>query len=165
MTNSLVERAEALIHEYLEDGGCPCRFPRFRSAVKRDTSRSLGAPFKGEDQHALIVAFERHAPLGPRTALGGFPAAVEGMWQAHCERCTSTAERSSSEVATGGWVDFLMILRAPGLTDLGAPIDRALRCRPLIPIGRGPHSSGAAAHLYPIVDEDAWFEWLRARAH
>jgi hypothetical protein len=164
VSNSLVERAEALILDYLQGDGCPCRFPRFRSVVKRDTSRSLGVPFKADDQTALIVAFERHAPLGERSALGPFPAPVDGMWQARCVRCTTAIERSSNEVAPGGWVDFLVIRRAPGTSEIGAPLDRAFRCRPLVPVGPGPHSMRGAAELYPYIDEDEWFAWLRARS-
>lgn len=164
MTETLLGQCEALIRSYLQGDGCPCRFPRFRSMTKRDTTRTLGIACTGPDQLALIAAFENIAPIGPRQALGANSEAVQGMWQAKCLRCGSTVERSSHEVVPNGWVDYLVLRRAPETRDLGAPVDRLFRCRPLVPLGAGPHDMRRAATLYPCLDEDAWVAWLSARA-
>jgi len=163
VATDLTSQAETLIRDYLQDGGCPCRFPRFRSVVKRDTGKSLGAPCRGEDQCALIVAFEHHAPYGERKALGPFSEARGDFWQAVCTRCTSQIERSSHEVVAGGWVDYLVIRRTREASELGPPLDHIFRCRPLVPLGPGPHNLASAAKLYPHIDDDEWFTWLRAR--
>ena len=163
MSTALIERCRELVRGYLRADGCPCRYPRFRSIARRDTSKSLGLPSRGEDQIALIAAFEALAPIGTRSALGPYSAPVEGMWQATCLRCSSQLERSSNEFAPGGWADYLVIRRASTATDLGAQVNQVYRCRPLIPLGQGTLNMRDAARLYPFIEEDAWFDWLRER--
>jgi hypothetical protein len=163
MGRELVEQCSVLMQAYLLSEGCPCRFPRFRSIAKRDTGRSLGVSCRGIDQSALIVAFEAHAPLSDRRALGPFSAPLESMWQASCLRCSSRVERSSNEIVPGGWADYLVIRRAPELTELGANVDRLYRCRPLVRLGQGAPNAREAARLYPLIGEDEWFAWLSLR--
>jgi hypothetical protein len=159
----LFDRALRLVGNYLQAGCCACRFPRFRSIAQRDTSRALGVSCRGEDQVALIAAFEKLMPLSERSALGPFPKALDGMWQATCLRCSSQVERSSNEIVPGGWADYLVIRRAATSTELGAPVDRLYRCRPLAPLGGGMQNMREAMRLYPLIDENDWFSWLQER--
>jgi hypothetical protein len=163
MDKDLVEQCSALMQAYLLSAGWPCRFPRFRSIAKRDTGRSLGVSCKGDDHSALIIAFEAHAPLSDRRALGPYSEPLESMWQASCLRCSSQLERSSNEVVPGGWADYLVIRRASELTELGANVDKLYRCRPLVTLGQGTLNAREAARLYPLISENEWFAWLSLR--
>jgi hypothetical protein len=155
-----------LIVGYLEVG-CPCRFPRFRAVVARDTSRVAGGSFTSAEQTGLIEAFEQRVPLvdrGPLEGSGG--PAQAGMYQAKCRVCGSRVARSSNELAPGGWVDYLSIRAAPDAADLGAPVEhgRVYRPCPLVAAGPGMTGMQRAAEAFPMIGRDEWLAWMRERA-
>ena len=154
-----------LVDHYLSLG-CPCRFPRFRAVVSRDTSRTGGGSFTSEDQRGLIRVYEQKVPLvdrGPLPGRGG-PMSAD-MYQARCGVCGSTVSRSSGEGAPGGWVDYLVIRPAPGVTPLGAPVEqgKVFRARPFVATGPAMAGMQQATQASPFLEEDAWFAWMRAR--
>jgi hypothetical protein len=85
------------------------------------------------------------------------------MWQATCLRCASQVERSSTEIAPGGWADYLVIRRAATAPELGAQVGQVYRCRPLVPLGPGTPNMREAARLYLYIDEEECSVWLRER--
>lgn len=65
----LAQAIDDLIAEYLAEG-CPCRFPRFRATVARDTSGVAGGTFVADDlgdtwSEIGTSADETHAQLSP----------------------------------------------------------------------------------------------------
>jgi hypothetical protein len=154
----------ALVGYYLAKG-CPCRFPRFRAVVSRDTSGVAGGAFRSDEQMMLIWAFEQKLPLVDRRALEGWGGPMsEHVYEAECGVCGSRVERSSNEFATGAWVEYLVIRRARGLVDLGASVEHGLvfRPRPFVPMGPGMTGMNKAAQAYPFMEEEPWLEWMRA---
>jgi len=154
----------ALIDDYLAKG-CPCRFPRFRAVVSRDTSRvAEGGVFRSEEQLLLILAYEKMVPLVNRTALEGFGVPVrDDVYQAECGICGSGVERSNNEFAPGAWVEHLVIRRAAGVVDIGARAEpgRVFRPRPFVAMGPGMAGMQGAAQAYPFMEEEPWFAWMR----
>jgi hypothetical protein len=163
LTDPFQAKVDALIDDYLSVG-CPCRFPRFRALAKRDTSGAAGGYFIGYDQQALHSAFERRAPIVGKKGLGPYAEPQPQFYSATCEKCGSTIERSSEEIANNAWVDWLVIRKKPEVSELGAPLQgKALRCRPLSPAGPGQTGMDRASREYPLVEEDEWFKWMRER--
>jgi hypothetical protein len=161
--DDLERRLEALIEYYLSIG-CPCRFPRFRAVVSRDTSKVAGGSFTSADQQYLILAFERKAPIVEKRPLEIFTEVKEGLWLARCGKCGSDLRRAYDEFSPGGFIDGLIVRRAPGLVDLGAPVHhgRVYRSRPFVAPGPAMGGMAQAAKAFPHIDEDAWFVWMRA---
>jgi hypothetical protein len=154
----------ALIDYYLAKG-CPCRFPRFRAIVKRDTSGVAGGAFRSEEQLMLIRAFEQKVPLVNRQALEGWAGPMnDTTYEAACGVCGSFVARYANEFASGAWVDMLAIRKPKGLADIGAPAEqgRIFRPRPFEPMGPGMTGMYRAAQAYPFMEEELWLEWMRA---
>jgi len=156
---------DALIDEYLA-AGCPCRFPRFRSFVKMDTSKATGGSFTTPEQTWLIAAFEAKVPLVDKAPLGPYEEVLPGMWKARCAKCGSGVARSSNEFAPGGWIDYLVFERAKGLIELGARVEKGLVLRASGFREVAPAMGGMkkAAELWPCVGAERFVEWLRERA-
>jgi hypothetical protein len=161
--STLSDELVRLVEYYLEMG-CPCRFPRFRAVVSRDTSRIAGGSFTSAEQVGLIGVFEQRVPLGDRAPLEGWGGpAQDGMYQAHCTICGSLVARSSNECAPGGWVDYLSISLAPAVTDLGASFAKGRLHRPSAWVAAGPGMAGIqrASEAFPFMEAEAWFVWMR----
>jgi hypothetical protein len=153
----------ALIDHYLAKG-CPCRYPRFRAVVSRDTSGVAGGAFTSDEQRLLIWAYEQKMKLVNRRALEGWGGPMnDQMYEAECGTCGSNVERSSNEFAPGAWAQYLVVRRLKGLIDLGANVEhgRVYRPRPLIALGPGMTGMQKAAAAYPFLEEDAWLAWMR----
>jgi hypothetical protein len=88
VSTALVERAEVLIRDYLQDAGCPCGFPRLRSVVKRDTARSLGVLCRA----LLVHLYEAKVPridiraAGPSKETGAEPLTVDYLQNDRCAK-------------------------------------------------------------------------------
>jgi len=56
-----------------------------------------------------------------------------------------------------------VIRRAPGLADIGAPVEhgRVFRPRPFVAMGPGMTGMHKAAQAYPFMEEEPWFAWMR----
>jgi hypothetical protein len=158
-------RLDALVDEYLTIG-CPCRFPRFRAIAARETVGICGGSFTSEEQRGLIRAFERRVTVVEQQPLEELEQISPGMWRAKCGVCGSNVRRAYNEYSPGGYIDWLIIKRKPGLTDLGAPIEknRTFRPRPFVAPGPGMTGMAGASRAFPFMEEDAWFEWMRERA-
>ena len=108
---------ESLVTSYLEASGCPCRYPRFRTSVHRDTTGVCGDSFTTGEQRDLIELFEHHVPMrGKRQVSHG--------WEAACERCGSALRYSVGERSRGDSMDYLVVTRAAGVrsaTRLASP--------------------------------------------
>jgi hypothetical protein len=153
-----------LLVDYYLARGCPCRFPRFRAVVSRDTSGVAGGAFTSDEQRMLIWAYEQRVPVVNRKALEGWGGPMhDDMYQAECGICASEVRRSSNEYAPGGWVQYLVIRRVKGLSDIGASVEhgRVFRPRPLVAAGPGMTGMQKAAQAYPFMEEELWFTWMR----
>jgi len=162
--NEDFERKLGELVDYYLSHGCPCRFPRFRAVVSRDTSRTGGGSFTSDDQRGLIHVYEQKVPLVERGPLAGWGGPMSAdMYQARCGVCGSAVSRSSNEGAPGGWVDYLVIRPAPGVTPLGAPVEhgRVYRSRPFVAAGPAMGGMQQATEASPFLEEDAWFAWMR----
>ena len=147
---------DALIDAYLADA-CPCRFPRFRAVVSFDSSPRFGASYTTREQRSLIAAYDARVPVEDRAAFGPSPEGRQGK----CAICGSRVERSSSEDG----VQFLVIRAAPGVVDVGAPVEHGqiLRATDFEAVGRGSSGAGQLALVHPCVGEAAFLSWMRAR--
>lgn len=148
---------EALVGGFLSDGGCPCRFPRFRATVRRDTSRACDGNFTTIEQRRLIFLYEQKVPLRDKRD-------VEFGWQAICARCGSTARYGANEFRYGGWIDYLTITKPPEVKDIGAPVG-AIVYRASGWISASGETSGmdAASRTYPLMPREDWLRWMRER--
>ncbi len=150
----LVRAVERLYDSYL-DGGCPCRFPRFR-ALARQWGLTSGV-LSSEDRDRLVQRFRARVPLRD------VHAAPAG-WRATCECCEAAVEFGSVESSPGGTVEYISL--DTHAADLGAPLVQPLfRCRPWRATGPGyGEFVQRAGRIYVFVEIEAWVEWLRARA-
>jgi hypothetical protein len=164
VNDDFAHKLDELVDYYLSVA-CPCRFPRFRAVVSRDTSRKGGGSFASDDQQGLIHAYERKVPLTDKRPLQGWGGPVTAdMYQATCGICGSDVQRSSNEGAPGGWVDYLVIHLAPGVQEAGAPVERGspvYRGTPFRATGPGSTGMQQATEAFPMLDPDAWFAWMR----
>jgi len=163
MSDAFEQKVLVLVDYYLAEG-CPCRFPRFRAIVSRDTSRVAEGAFRSDEQLSLILAFEQRVPIVNRRALEGWGGPMsDGVYEAECGVCGSGVERSSNELAPGAWVEYLVIRRAQGRVDIGAPAPqgRVFRPRPFVAMGPGMTGMPKAAQAYPFMEEEAWLAWMR----
>ena len=164
MSDPFAQKLLDLVEEYLANG-CPCRFPRFRAIVKRDTSGVAGGAFRSDEQLMLIRAFEQKVPLVNRKALEGWAGPMnDTTYEAECGVCGSWVARYANEFASGAWVDMLAIRKPKGLADIGASAEqgRIFRPRPFVPMGPGMTGMYRAAQAYPFMEEEAWLAWMRA---
>ncbi len=161
----LAARLDELM-EYALSLGCPCRFPRVRAVTARDTRNAAGGAFTSADQRELIHAFERKVPIIEKRPLEIFQQVREGLWLGKCGKCGALLRRAYEEFSPGGTIDWLMITRAKDVPDLGAPLvdGRVLRCRPLEAPGPGMQGMAKASQVFPFLEEDEWFAWIRERA-
>jgi hypothetical protein len=148
---------EELVRDYLRDGGCPCRFPRFRATVERETD-DLGAPMMTWEQYLLITRFDSDVRLASSRP-------VRGGRESLCAVCGATIRRRSEETYRDQWTEHMRVLPRPGVSDLGAPSQGALpRCWPLFTVGvKAPAAQVQAEIQYPHVPVDEWLAWMRAR--
>ena len=163
MSGPFAQELLALVDDYLAKG-CPCRFPRFRAIVKRDTSGVAGGAFRSEEQLMLIRAFEQKVPLVNRQALEAWAGPMnDATYEAACGVCGSFVARYANEFASGAWVDMLAIRKPKGLADIGAPAEqgRIFRPRPFEPMGPGMTGMYRAAQAYPFMEEELWLAWMR----
>ncbi len=162
MSEDLQHRLDDLIDFYLSVG-CPCRFPRFRANVKRDTLGASGASFTSEDQRGLVRAFDRKAPVVEKRPVEQHAEVSEGMWLGTCGICHADLRRVYDEFSPGGTIDCLVIRPLPTSTDLGAGIEggRLYRCRPLVSPGPPMQGLAKAATQYPFMEEEGWLAWMR----
>jgi hypothetical protein len=148
---------EELVRDYLHDGGCPCRFPRFRSTVGRETD-VFGAPMMTWEQYLLITRFDSDVKLtNSRPVARG--------WEGICARCGATVQRRGEEYFRDRWMEHMRVAPLPGVTDLGAPAVGALpHCWPFFTVGGGPPDATVQAEIqFPRFSVDAWLAWMRER--
>jgi len=148
---------EDLFSYFLEDGGCPCRYPRFRSTVRRDTHGAAGGSFTTAEQRDLIFLYERRMELRDKKD------APYG-WEAFCSRCGSAARYASNEFSPGGFIDYLVVTKAAGLAEIGARVGN------FVPhsggwICPGPEMAGMqlASKAFPFMPFEEWLRWMRER--
>ncbi len=143
---------------YYRAHGCPCRFPRARAVLARDTHRVAGGSFSSVDrdwliwhvEHGLNLADKRGAPYG---------------WEARCADCGATVSKSANEFANGGWLEYLVIEPKPGVPDVGAPVgEHVYRCKPWWAPGPNMAGEAEASKAFPLIPVDEWFRWMRELA-
>jgi hypothetical protein len=149
---------EQLVDDYLRDGGCPCRFPRFRATVRRDTSRVCGNSFTTIEQERLVYLYEHVVPVNDKQS-------VDYGWEAKCARCGSEARQATNEFLPGTRIDYLTITKPRDVTELGAQVGpRVYRCSSW----RSPTGSDAgmdvASKTFPELSNDQWLAWMAERA-
>ena len=156
---------EELMADWLQGGGCPCRFPRFRATVERDT-RLLGAPMMTWEQDTLITLFDRKVKLVERRPVTTRPQGHAGR----CARCGAAIRRGGVETFRDQWIESMSVVPCPGVEELGAPVDGALtHCWPFFAVGDAQARSNAeparrdAELTYPRLPLDAWIAWMRVR--
>jgi hypothetical protein len=151
-------RVEALFDRYLTLG-CPCRFPRFRAVVEQEYTPAIGPPLAAQDQQALLHAFDERVALTEREKR---PVGHRGR----CEKCGSLVERWYVEHFKSAWIEYMRIAVAPGVADIGAPVDTPIpHCRPFFAAGPRDgrdRSNGTMESEHPQVTVDDWFAWLVA---
>jgi hypothetical protein len=147
----------ALFDHFLDAGGCPCRYPRFRSTVRRDTHGAAGGSFTTAEQRDLIALYSERVPVrDKRDAPYG--------WEARCERCGSLARFASVEFSPGGFIDYLVIEKPATVTDVGAPVGNFVYHTGGW-ISPGPEMAGMqlASKAFPFLPFDEWLAWMRER--
>jgi hypothetical protein len=144
----LRNRIDEAVGKMLQDG-CPCRFPRFRAMVARDTQQAGFACFTSEEQPMLIDAYVRAVPL------------VNGR----CVRCGALAVRWAWEFGKTAFVEY-MRFEDSTLSDLGAPASSPIpRCRPFYATGFATKAQRKKVErFYPRLTETDWLSWLLERA-
>ena len=112
--------AELMSH-LLHGPACPCRFPRFRATVERETL-SFGAPLMTWEQYLLIGSFDRAVSLVNRRPLvtRGEGPDTKGIARAlRRHSCAAAARRSFATSGSSTWLSN----PAPALEDLEAAVD------------------------------------------
>jgi hypothetical protein len=156
---------EELMADYLQGGGCACRFPRFRATVARETD-IFGAPLMTWEQDMLIRLFDRKVKLEERRSVTTRPAGYMGR----CPRCGAAIRRGSVESFRDQWIEYLSVEPRTGVAELGPPVIGALpHCWPFFAVGDAKARSDAvparrdAEVTYPRLPLDTWLAWMRAR--
>jgi hypothetical protein len=159
---------EELMADFLQGGGCPCRFPRFRATVARDTA-SFGALPTTWEQSLLITLHDRKAMLRNNRPL---VRRGEGVgYQAECARCGATVSRLGLEVQRDQWYDRMTVRPKPGVEELGAAVAGALpHCWPFFAVAGSERERAAADRArrdseitYPRLSLDDWLAWMGER--
>lgn len=148
---------DKLFDHFLEHG-CPCRFPRFRATVSRDT-RDVGVPHcTTREQQALIRIFEQRVALRDRT---NDYVGYEGT----CSACGAHVKQWNEEVYRDSWIAFMRITPSPGVTDAGAPLHTAVpHCGPFFsatPMDYRQNPLHMVNLQYPKVSPEDWLAWIR----
>jgi len=159
---------EALIDGMLRDGGCSCRFPRFRATVARDTA-SFDALLMTWEQSLLITLHDRKAMLRNKRPLVR-PGEGTG-YEAECARCGAAVSRLGLEVQRDQWYDRMTVRPKPGVEDLGAAVAGALpHCWPFFAVAGSERERAAADRArrdweitYPRLSLDHWLAWMDER--
>ncbi len=151
----------------LHGPACPCRFPRFRATVERETL-SFGAPLMTWEQYLLIGSFDRAVSLVNRR-----PLVTRGEGTGHegnCARCGAFVRRSSEEKFRDQWIEHMVVQPCPGLEDLGAAVDGPVpHCWPFFAAAstESERRDAERARLdaevtCPRISLDAWITWMKA---
>jgi hypothetical protein len=148
MELDLNQRIEGVVSA-MGSGGCPCRYPRLRAFVARDTREAGVAALTSEEQPMLIAAYK---------------AAVEVV-DGRCVRCWAVTTFWAWEFGETAHVEYLKI-DGSALPDLGAPATSPLpRCRPFSVAGFvTKRQKRKVERYYPRLSVDAWLSWLAERA-
>ncbi len=148
---------DGLMTGWLHAGGCPCRFPRFRATVERETD-ALGAPMMTWEQYTLIMLFDGKVPLDPSRHV---PGGREGS----CSVCGASIRRWGAEVARDQWMEHMRVVPHEGVGDLGASAGGAVpHCFPFFTVGVDDARARRDAEIqYPRLALDAWVAWMQAR--
>jgi hypothetical protein len=137
--------------------GCPCRFPRFRATVERDT-REVGTPgYTTWEQQLLVKLFDAKVPRRDLQKVD------EWRERGVCAICGAPFDRWAEELFRDAWIEWARI--TPVLPDLGPTSATALpHCWPFY--SAGPESQRGGLHLveinYPMLSPDDWLAWLAA---
>jgi hypothetical protein len=146
---------EQLMEDWLQDNGCPCRFPRFRATVERETD-IFGASMGTWEQQTLIRLIDR------RLRLVGSQWVREGR-EGECPRCGAVIRRWEVEERRDQVMDHMRVVPRAGVEDLGAPVDGALpRCSRFF----GTNDKRAlrdAEVQYPVLPLADWIAWMSER--
>jgi hypothetical protein len=156
-------KVEDLILNMLRDGGCPCRFPRFRATVERDTE-TLGAQLMTHEQYLLMTMFDRKVRLANKRSVvkRGQGVGHEG----ECAFCGAFIRRTSVEQVRDQFIDYMTVRPHEGIEDLGAAVERVLpHCwkfygvvDPAIERARRE-----AELTYPQISFERWLAWMEER--
>jgi hypothetical protein len=120
-----------LMSQLLHGCACPCRFPRFRATVERETL-SFGAPLMTWEQYLLIASFDGAVSLVHRR-----PLVTRGEGTGHegnCVRCGAFVRRRSEEKFRDQWIEHMVVQPCPGLEDRRR---RRRPCSTLLAVLRG----------------------------
>jgi len=157
-------KVEELILNMLRDGGCPCRFPRFRATVERDTE-ALGAHLMTYEQYLLMTVFDRKVRLANKRSA----VAKRGQGVGHegeCALCGAFIRRTSVEPVRDQFIDCMTVRPGVGVEDLGAAVDRALpHCWKFYGVV-DPATERArreAELTYPQISFEEWLAWMQER--
>jgi hypothetical protein len=159
---------ETLIDGMLRDGGCACRFPRFRATVARNTV-SFGVPLMTWEQYLLITLHDRRVTLRNKRPLVR-PGEGTG-YTAECARCGAVVSRLSLEFQRDQWHDRITVRPKPGVEDLGAAVAGALpHCWRFFSVAGSERERAAtdcarrdAEITYPRLLLDDWLAWMGER--
>jgi hypothetical protein len=148
---------EELFSAWLSGGACPCRFPRFRATVERETD-ALGASMMTWEQYTLMQVYDRRVKL---VHVKAFPGGREGA----CSLCGAHVHRWGVEVVRDQWLEHMRVVPRPDAAELGAPQDGPLpHCWPFFTVGGDDARARRDAQVqYPRLGFDAWVAWMRAR--
>jgi len=151
---------DALFDYYLEHG-CPCRFPRFRATVARDTREVGAAHFTTWEQQWLVNRFDARVELSDKETR---PLGHRGR----CARCGAEVDRWSEEPFRSAWIDYLRITAAPGTEELGAHLHTPVPyVNPFFSAAPQDHQRDLAHVVqasYPRVSAEVWLAWMRELA-
>jgi hypothetical protein len=149
----------ALMTGYLADA-CPCRFPRFRATVGRDTSKVFAVSvYVSPEQQRLIARFDALVTLADRSP-------VQWGWRGRCTRCEADVVREDVEFDVGPARHLFITPRTA--VDVGAPHQGAIpHVHDFFPLDRVPPSQsvlGQLAAAHPRMDEKRWLSWMSEHA-
>ena len=151
----LIAECEKLMAEWLRDNGCPCRFPRFRATVERETD-IFGASMGTWEQQHLMMLFDRKLKLVEIKR-------VAGKREGRCPRCGAAIRRWEAEPRRDQIMDHMRVVPNLGIADIGAPLDGQLpRCFSFFGVADAKTLRDADLQ-YPRLSLDAWIAWMKVR--
>lgn len=158
MERPTAENIEHLFDGYY-DGGCPCRYPRFRAAVARDLAE-VGAPQWGvSDTWLLLSEFDRRFSAADQdTHSFGF--------NANCASCGARVKRFGVPVFRDSFIERA-IIEPQGAPDIGADVIGVVPIVGVVyPAGpdNAPRSERERIEAsYPRFEVAAWLSYMTAR--